>query len=138
MNSLVAGLRAELEVTGRKVTLSVLVLGLIGTDSNVNRGDQLAARTMPVAACSSEMLCAIDSRLQTAFIPQMLSPYSTLIHFLPQLSTPLLQKEYLSAWLLHCCVLLPLEMNLAPCGCQVTLRSTRLESTPLQRNDAMA
>jgi short-subunit dehydrogenase len=97
MNSLVAGLRAELEVTGHTVSLSVLVLGLIGTDSNVNRGDELASRTMPVAECSSEMMCAIDSRMQTAFIPQMLSPYSTLIHFFPQLSTPLLQAEYLSA-----------------------------------------
>ncbi len=95
MNGILAGLRSELLMSGHHVSISVLVLGLIGTDANVNRGNALASQSMPVTDCAAGMLCAIDARMPTAYVPQMLSPYSTMIHFFPGISDSLIRSKYL-------------------------------------------
>ena len=97
-NSLITGLRAELHLLGvgtAELNLGIHILGLIGTDSNTNRGDTLSAKAMPTSACAAEMICAVDLRSEVAYVPQFLAPYSTLIHFAPWLAERLIVSEYL-------------------------------------------
>ena len=93
-------MRAELHALGiasSQLNLGVHILGLIGTDSNLKRGEKLVQMGMPVTECAAEMICAIDARMETAYVPQFLSPYSTLVHFLPWLGEQLIFSEYLGA-----------------------------------------
>ncbi len=68
---MVNSFRSELAMMSIDVSMSTLILGMIRTESNSVRGDTLRDRAMPVAECASEMVCAIDGRYATSYIPQV-------------------------------------------------------------------
>ncbi len=39
---------------------------------------------MPVVDCAADMVCAVDARTHTAYIPRFLAPYASLIHHVPR------------------------------------------------------
>lgn len=95
-NTIFAGLKTELDQLGRtNVSITVAVLGLIGTDENMNRGDALASRSMPVPDCAAGIICAVDSRTAVAYVPKTLSMFSTLIHHMPFLAPSLIKSNYI-------------------------------------------
>lgn len=94
MDTLTAAIRSELVMAGIPVSVTTLLLGLIATDANVNKGDALASQAMPVADCAAEMVCALDSRESVAFIPSFMGLYSTLIHHFPAVAGPLMAASY--------------------------------------------
>ena len=71
IDTIVRSFRHELRIAGIDVSMSTLLLGLIGTESNTGRGDGLSQRAMPVPDCAREMVCAVDLRPDTAYIPQV-------------------------------------------------------------------
>lgn len=84
----------EAELLQLPVSMSSLVLGLIGTDANLHESDAIAAQAMPVEECAADMVCAVDRRDPIAYIPQFLSPYATLVHAAPSLLTRILKANY--------------------------------------------
>lgn len=74
-------LRAELNLVNSRVSIGILVLGMIRTAEIVAEGEKLASLAMPVPACAAEMICSIQARWQESYVPKWIAVQSlTKIH----------------------------------------------------------
>jgi short-subunit dehydrogenase len=86
--------RHELHLVGSRVTVGLLVLGMIATPE-VIRDEALKPLAMPVPDCAASMICSIQRRNQEMYIPQWMGPWTAVTYLHPWLSETTMNHFYL-------------------------------------------
>jgi len=92
-----ATLRGELNLVRSRVSLGLLVLGMIATPE-ILQEPALAASgfAMPVASCAHGIICSIQARWHETYVPKHLAPVSWLTMAVPTLNEVLVNLVYVS------------------------------------------
>jgi NAD(P)-dependent dehydrogenase (short-subunit alcohol dehydrogenase family) len=88
-------LRHELHLTRSRVSVGILVLGLIATPQNT-QDEALAPLAMAVDECASEMLCSIAARWDQTHVPKWYGPLGLLFGVHPKLTEALVNANYIA------------------------------------------
>ena len=86
-------IRHELHLTKSKVSIGILVLGLIATPGII-QDEGLIPLAMPVPACAHEMICAIASRWEESYIPKWYSIVTPFLQLHSGLTEWIANSEY--------------------------------------------
>jgi len=87
-------LRHELHLLKSKVTIGILVLGMIATPE-VIKDAKLRPLAMPVPACAYEMICAIQTRWEESYVPKWIGPWTAITYIHPWISETTMNNFYL-------------------------------------------
>lgn len=85
--------RAELKLIGSRVSIGILVIGMIATPEVIS-DKALEPLATPVPACAAGMICAIQARWEEAYVPSWYAPWTALTYLHPAIAEVAMNNFY--------------------------------------------